>query len=224
MSRLRIRRSFTLPAFALLLALPAGRLAAQDGPANQALDQADENAQEHGPDTLNTKQQARMHLAGGNRAVAVAEKFDKKAAATTDEARQKEFRDKAKASFEEAIQEYQAAIKQDPALVDAWVGLANLMLKSAHYDQAVATFDRALALDKKSTAALVGKGRAYLATFKVNEAKAVYEELAVESAKAAKEYLAEFRAWLEARRAKFGPDMAQAVAELDAWLAEREKK
>jgi len=224
MSRLRSTLSLSLPVFALMLVIPAPRLVAQESPADAAEQEADQNAINTGPEGLNTAQQARMHLSGANRAVAVAEKFDKKAAAASAEADKKEYRDKAKASFEEAIREYQMAIKQDPKLVDAWVGLANLMIKSAHYDQAIATFDRALALDKKSTAALVGKGRAYLATFKINEAKAVYEELAVESAKAAKGYLAEFRAWLEAQRARLGPEMAQAVAELDAWLAEREKK
>ncbi len=209
---------------ALALATTAAPLAAQESPADAAVNEAEDNAINTGPEGLNTAQQARMHLTGGNRAVSQAEKFDKKAAAATSEADKKEYRDKAKASFEEAIQEYQSALKQDPKLVDAWVGLANLMIKSGHFDQAIATFDRALALDKKSTAALVGKGRAYLATFKVAEAKAVYEELALDSAKAAKGFLAEFRAWLEAQRARLGPEMAQAVAELDAWLAEREKK
>jgi tetratricopeptide (TPR) repeat protein len=224
MSRFRSSLAFALPTFALVVALSPAPLAAQESPADRALQDAEDAAHDTGPESLNTAHQARMHLSGGNRAVAVAEKFDKKALAATNEADQKKYREKAKASFEEAIKEYEAAVKQDPKLVDAWVGLANLMIKSARYDQAIATFDRALAIDKKATAALVGKGRAYLATYKVADAKAVYEELAAESAKDAKSFLAEFRAWLEAQRAKLGPDMAQAIAELDAWLKEREAK
>lgn len=225
MSLPKLCRSVALPGAAVaLLFVSVPALKAQDGPSVTMSDEAETNANPDAPDALNTAQQARMRLSGGNRAAAKAEKLDAKAAAATDAAKKEELRGKAKTAYEEAIAEYQAALKLDPKLIEAYVGLGELMLKAGRFDQAIQTMERALELDPQSVKALTAKGRAQLASFKVGDAKATYDRLAAESAKAAHTFLAEMRSWLDAQRAKLGPEMAEAVAELDSWIKEREAK
>src|SRR6185436_18502973 len=108
-----------------LLALAPSRSArAQEGPAATMSDEAESNATADAPDNLNKAQQARLQLSAGNRAAAQAEKLDAKAAATTDAKKQADLRAKAKKEFEDAIHDYQAAIKLDPKVPEAYVGLA----------------------------------------------------------------------------------------------------
>jgi tetratricopeptide (TPR) repeat protein len=194
----------------------------QDGPANAAADAVDASAMNEGPAGLNSAQQARMRLSSGNRAAAQAEKFDAKASAEKDPKKQEELRAKAKKQFEAAIVDYQEALKQDPKLVEAYVGLAGLMIKAGRIEQSIETLEVALKVDPASLKALAARGRAQLAAFKVDDAKATYDRIAAESAKDGKGFLAEMRAWLEAQRAKLGPEMKQAVEDLDRWIHERE--
>ena len=206
---------------ASLIFLPASSWA-QDGPANQAAEQADANASNEGPESLNTAQQARMRLSSGNRAAAQAEKFDAKAAAEKDKKKQEELRAKAQKSFDTAIADYQQALKLDPKLVEAYVGLAELMIKAGRIEQSIQTLEAALKVDPQSLKAMAAKGRAQLKGFKVDDAKATYDRIAAESGKAAKSYLADMRAWLEEQRAKLGPEMKQAIEDLDRWIHDRE--
>lgn len=202
----------------------AGPVGAQDGPAANAADQVDSSGVNEGPEALNTKQQARMRLSSGNRAVAQADKLDAKAAAEKDPEKQKALREKAKKSFESAIADYQQALKLDPTLVEAYVGLAELMIKAGKIEQSIQTLEAALKVDPQSLKALAAKGRAQLAAFKVDDAKATYDRLAAESGKAGRSFLGEMRTWLDDKRAKLGPEMKQAIDDLDAWIRERESK
>lgn len=221
-----LRRSLApLALGALAIVLVAPRTAtAQDGPAATISDEAESNANPDAPDALNTAQQARMRLSGANRSAAQGEKLDAKVAATSDAAKKEEYRAKAKKAYESAIADYQAALKLDPKLVEAYVGLAELMIKSGKVDQAIQTTEKALEIDPQSIHALVTKGKAQLAGFKVSDAKATYDRLASDSSKAAKSFLVEMRAWLDAQRARLGPEMKAAIDELDAWIKERESK
>ena len=215
------RISFALALAALAVA--SGSASAQEGPSATLSDEAQSNAmaEESAAAALNPAQQARMRLSGANRSVAQAEKFEEKQAAATDAKKKEELHGKAQKAYESAIQDYQAALKLDPKLVEAYVGLAQLMVKSGKFDQAIQVTERALEIDPASVKAMVAKGRAQLASFKVADAKATYDRIAAESAKAGKEFLAEIKTWLDAQRAKLGPEMAQAVTDLDNWIKER---
>lgn len=210
----------------LALFATAAPLEAQDGPSATIGEEAETNtmADDAADAALNPAQQARMRVSAANRSIAQGEKLEAKAADAKDEKKRNELRDKAKKSFESAIGDYQAALRLDPKLAEAYVGLATLMVRSGRIDQALATVEQALQIEPGSVDALMAKGRAQLAGFKVNDAKATYDRLAADSAKNAKKYLGEMRSWLDATRAKLGPEMAEAVAELDRWIGEREAK
>jgi len=167
--------------------------------------------------------QARNHSSAGDRLVAQGEKLEKKVAGERDATRRDELTQRVRTSYESAIHEYTAALKLDPTLTSAYVGLGSLLTKAGRFDQAIATFDQALKESPGDEDALLGRGRAQLAGFKVLDAQATYDELAPRDSKKARQLLGEMRAWLEARRPKLGPDMAQAVADFDTWLGEREK-
>jgi tetratricopeptide (TPR) repeat protein len=207
-----------------LLPLSTRAARAQDGPSATISDEAESNANPDAPTALNTVQQARLKLSDGNRSTAQAEKLEAKAAAASDAAKKEELHGKAKKAYEAAIADYQTAIKLDPKLAEAYVGLAEMMIKSGKIDQAIQTTEKALEIDPQSVHALITKGKAQLAGFKVPDAKATYDRLAAESAKEAKSFLAVMRTWLEAQRARLGPEMKAAVDELDAWIKERESK
>jgi tetratricopeptide (TPR) repeat protein len=169
-------------------------------------------------------QQARMSLSSANSSVAQAQKLEKKAGETTDAKKQEELRAKAKTSYESAIKSYRQAIEHDPRLVEAYVGLAEMMLLSGRIDLSIQTLEKALEIDPESLKALAARGRAQLETYKVEDAKATYDRIAAKSAKAAKSFLADMRSWLERQRAKLGPEMQQAVEDLDRWIREHESK
>ena len=210
---------------ALAFALIAPAAVHAQGPAQDAEEHASEAGQpDSGPDTLNTVQAARLQISAAVRDEARAEVFEQKAKAATSKSDQKKFGDKAKGAFDDAIGEYKAALKLDPRLVEAWVGMAGLMTRAARFDLAIQTYDKALAIAPDDVQALAGKGRAELAAFKVTEAKATYERIAATSAAAGHDFIHEMRAWLDATRPRLGPEMAQAIAQLDAWIAEREKR
>lgn len=184
---------------------------------------ADEDRTFEEPD-LNYKQQARMKLSSANRSVSLGEKYDAKAVAASEPKKQEELRAKAKKSYESAIADYREALSLDGKLVEAYVGLAELMIKAGKIEQSIQTLEVALNVDPKSLKALAAKGHAQLAGFKVEDAKATYERIAAESGRAAKGYLTDMRAWLDVQRAKLGPEMKQAVEDLDHWIHEREGK
>jgi len=210
-------------ATALLVALP-GALRAQDGPAQTAVDNAFERASsDEGPSTLNSAQQARLKLSEAKRSYSQAEKYDQKAQAAKGDKDKQKYRDKAKEYFETAIADYKAALKLDPKLAEAWVGLAGLMVKSGHFDLAIQTYDKALELEPGNLDALAGKGHAELGGFKVADAQAIYEQIAAADKKAGRAFIADMRSWLEATRPRVGPEMADAVSQLDSWISEREK-
>jgi tetratricopeptide (TPR) repeat protein len=209
-------------ALAFTLLHPAAARA--QGPAEDAEEHADEAARpDDGPEAFNTVQQARMKLSSAEREVARADKLDEKAKASKSASEQTKLREKAKESFESAISDYKEALKMDPKLVEAWVGIAGLMAKSAHFELAIETYDKALELAPDDVEAMIGKGHAELAAFKVNEAKASYEKIAAASAKAGHQFIADMRVWLDATRSRLGPEMADAVAQLDSWIKAREK-
>ncbi len=225
----RIARSSSLTllgvtAGLLLLATP-GALRAQDGPAQSAQDDADAaGAPNSGPSSLNTVQQARMKLAGAKRSVAHAEKFEAKSVAATDETEKKAEHDKAQAAYKDAIVAYQEAIKLDPRLIEAWNGFAALLIKGGRPDLAVKSYDHALAIAPKNADALSGKAHAELVAFKVADAEATYDQLTKVSRKAARRLISDMRVWLDAERPHLAPEMAQAAADLDAWISARETK
>lgn len=202
--------------------LTAGAPLLPQNPSDVMSMEAESNAMSQAPEGQNTAQRARMKLTEANRAHALFEKLDAQLAGETDPARQKEIREKAQKQLGAAAADYQAALKLDPKLIDAHVGLAELMVETGRLDQAIQTLDRALEIDPKSLRALEARGRAQLAGFRVAEAKACYERIATESAKAGKSFLAEMRRWLEAQRGKLGPEMKSAVEDLDRWIRERE--
>jgi len=206
-----------------VLTLMVGAAVAQDGPANAASAGAVGSDESDAPE-LNTAQQARLRLSSGNRSAGQAEKFDAKAAAEKDPKKQEELRAKAKKQFEAAIVDYQEALKLDPKLVEAYVGLAELMIKAGRIEQSIQTLETALNLDPKSLKAMTAKGRAQLAGFKVEDAKATYDRIAAESAKAGKGYLAEMRAWLDKQRTTVPAELKQAIEDFDRWIHEREGK
>jgi tetratricopeptide (TPR) repeat protein len=221
----RLPSAAAAPLLPLLLASGLAAAArAQEGPSATMTDEAHSNvmAEEAAEGALNPAQQARMKLSSANRSVAQAEKLEAKQAAATDPKKRQELHEKAEKAYNSAIADYQAALKLDPKLVEGYVGLAQLMVKSGKIEQAIQVTEKALELDPGSIKALLARGRAQLAGFQVSEAKATYERLVAESAKAGKEFLAEIKGWLDAQRARLGPEMAEAVTELERWIGERE--
>lgn len=202
-------------------ALAAVGLLAQN-PSDMMSGEAESNATMQGPEALNTAQQARLKLGQAKRSLAQFDKLEAQLAQEPAGEKKQKLREKAQKQFDSATADFQAALKIDPRLVEAHVGLAELMLRAGKVDPAIQTLDRALEIDPKSLDALALRGRAQLAGFRVADAKATYESIAAASAEEARRYLAEMRTWLQAQRSRLGPEMKDAIDELDRWIRERE--
>lgn len=203
---------------------------AQDNPEDRLSDDF-EDANQADFDPIARAREARTRLTEAKRGVAQGEKLEKQETAAKNEADRSRLHEQVAKAYSGAIENFRGALRADPKLVEAWIGLAELMVRAGRFDQAVQTFDRALALEADSAEALAGKaraiagkGRTQLAGFKVSEAQATYETLAALDAAAARGFLAEMRTWLESIRPKLGPEMNDAVTSLDAWIREREAK
>lgn len=78
----------------------------------------------------------------------------------------------------DAMDSFNAALRLDASVIDAWIGKGRLLNTMARYEEAIFCFDTALELDPTSTAAHLGKGQALIETGRQSEGQACLDRAA----------------------------------------------
>ena len=78
----------------------------------------------------------------------------------------------------DAMDSFNAALRLDASVVDAWIGKGRLLNTMARYEESLFCFDTALELDPTSAAALSGKGQALIAMGRQSEGQACLDRAA----------------------------------------------
>ncbi|MBW4484436.1 MAG: substrate-binding domain-containing protein [Tildeniella torsiva UHER 1998/13D] len=78
----------------------------------------------------------------------------------------------------DAMDSFNAALRLDASVIDAWIGKGRLLNTMARYEESIFCFDTALELDPTSAAALLGKGEALIAMGRQSEGQACLDRAA----------------------------------------------
>ncbi|PZV05158.1 MAG: hypothetical protein DCF32_11500, partial [Leptolyngbya sp.] len=78
----------------------------------------------------------------------------------------------------DAMDSFNAALRLDASVIDAWIGKGRLLNTMARYEESIFCFDSALELDPTSAAAHLGKGQALMAMGRQSEGQACLDRAA----------------------------------------------
>lgn len=78
----------------------------------------------------------------------------------------------------DAMDSFNAALRLDASVIDAWIGKGRLLNTMARYEESIFCFDTALELDPTSAAAHLGKGEALIAMGRQSEGQACLDRAA----------------------------------------------
>ncbi len=78
----------------------------------------------------------------------------------------------------DAMDSFNASLRLDASVIDAWIGKGRLLNTMARYEESVFCFDTALELDPTSTAAHLGKGQALMEMGRQSEGQACLDRAA----------------------------------------------
>jgi len=152
-----------------------------------------------------------------------AAKFEKEAAEEKDSAKAEKLLGKAKDRHESSIKPFQAAVKKNPALFQAWGSLGYAYRKVGNYPASLEAYGKALEIEPNYTPAIEYRAEAYLALNRLDEVKTVYITLFNMDRPRADELAAAIDKWVEKRKVDpAGVDPA-ALADFSKWQEDRKK-
>lgn len=126
---------------------------------------------------------------------------------------------KARDQFEDAVEDYRAAIEQDAKMVPALNELGFAYRKLGDYDQALSAYDAALTIEPAFAPAIEYRAEAYLALGRYEDTKAAYLELYRED----QDHAALLMQALDEWRGQRGEDTAAESEAFAAWIEERKR-
>ena len=152
-----------------------------------------------------------------------AAKFEKEAAEEKDSAKAEKLLAKAKDRHESSIKPFQAAVKKNPALFQAWGSLGYAYRKVGNYPASLEAYGKALEIEPNYTPAIEYRAEAYLALNRLDEVKTVYITLFNMDRPRADELAVAIDKWVEKRKVDpAGVDPA-ALADFSKWQEDRKK-
>jgi len=152
-----------------------------------------------------------------------AAKFEKEASEEKDSAKAEKLLAKAKDRHESSIKPFQAAVKKNPALFQAWGSLGYAYRKVGNYPASLEAYGKALEIEPNYTPAIEYRAEAYLALNRLDEVKTVYITLFNMDRPRADELAVAIDKWVEKRKTDpAGVDPA-ALADFSKWQEDRKK-
>jgi tetratricopeptide (TPR) repeat protein len=152
-----------------------------------------------------------------------AAKFEKEAAEEKDSAKAEKLLAKAKDRHESSIKPFQAAVKKNPALFQAWGSLGYAYRKVGNYPASLEAYGKALEIEPNYTPAIEYRAEAYLALNRLDEVKTIYITLFNMDRPRADELGVAIDKWVEKRKSDpAGVDPA-ALADFSKWQEDRKK-
>jgi tetratricopeptide (TPR) repeat protein len=163
---------------------------------------------------------ARSAYDSGVRAVKKADEQEREAAKATDVSRQAKAVKRAGDGYRKALSKFEAAVKANPSMHEAWNYVGYTKRKLGDYEAALRAYDQALALRPGYPEAIEYRGEAYMRLNRLDEAKQAYLELYAGNRALSDQLLAAMRDWIAAQRAG-SPVDPTALDAFEAWVQER---
>lgn len=140
-------------------------------------------------------------------------------AAASGSAERKAHEREAQRLYAESLKHFDAALKLEPSIVEAWTYVGYAHRRLGRYDASLHAYEQALRLDPAYPEAMEYQAQAFIALNRIDDAKRSYLRLyALDSTQAAR-VLAGLKSWAETHASKPPADVD--VRALNDWIAQR---
>lgn len=173
------------------------------------------------PPVMTPEQMAIEHYNAGLAFRDKAWKLEKELSAADSDAERQKIQAKIGKQLDRAREEFESAVKNNPAFHEAWSDLGYVLRKVGRYEDALDSYDQALQLDATYTPAIEYRAEAYLGLNQIEPAKSAYVDLVSKDRKRANQLFAAMQKWIEARRTDAGGVDTETIDAFAAWVAER---
>ena len=169
----------------------------------------------------NVVQQAKMLYGQGMRSLDKAAKMIVKAEAEDSEAKAGKLMKKAVAAREGAVQNFMQALRLEPEMIEAYVGLGQAFRQLGKYQEALEIHAIALRRDESSMENFQGWAESLMELNLLGNATQAYAAYVEAGSPRAEILMGEMKKWLEARRADPGEMDPEHVERMAEWMAEQ---
>jgi tetratricopeptide (TPR) repeat protein len=165
--------------------------------------------------------QAKYAYNSGVRLIKKAKDCEADAAKASNEEKRGKALGKANKLYSEALEQFTAAVSQQPTMSQAWnyIGFTNRHL--GNYDAALSAYAKALELNPTYPDAVEYRAEAYLGLNKIDEAKDAYMTLFRDSRSLADQLMTAMRQWTEARHQDAQGLAPGDIEAFSKWIEER---
>lgn len=128
---------------------------------------------------------------------------------------------RARENYEKALAHFRQAIAHDPKLPQAYNGAGFASRRLGDFHKALEYYDQAIQLSPRFADAIEYRGEAFLGLNMIEPAKQTYLQLFALDRQQAEQLLRAMKQYVEQKKAKPDGVAPAALAELEAWIAER---
>jgi tetratricopeptide (TPR) repeat protein len=206
----------TLFVVACLWVVPAGSLMAHGGGSMPS-----SSAGAGSPSMRTPEEMARSAYNSGLHTLKKAQEYDADASKASTPEKIAKAHDKAQKYYHDSLPDFIDAVRQQPAMYEAWNYLGYASRHLGRYDDALSAYNKALEINPKYSNAIEYRGEAYLGLNKVEDAKAAYMTLFTDSRPLADELMTAMRRWADSRRQDSQGLSAEDLDAFAKWMDER---
>jgi hypothetical protein len=161
---------------------------------------------------------AKKAFKAGVKSLNRARELEEAAARITNPDKKADAMDKVGDTYNKALDQFTEALSNKGDMVEAWDNVGYIHLRLGAYNESIDDYNHALALKADL---LEGRGEAYMAVDRLDQAKAAYMDLFNHSRPLADQLMASMQKWLESHRVAANGMRAADIDSFGKWLQER---
>jgi hypothetical protein len=165
---------------------------------------------------------AKKSFKAGVKSLNRARELEEAAAKVTNPDKKADAMDKVGDTYNKALDQFTEALSNKGDMVEAWNNVGFIHLRLGAYNESIDDYNHALALKADLLDAVEGRGEAYMAVDRLEQAQAAYMDLFNHSRPLADQLMASMQKWLESHRAAANGMRAADIESFGKWLQERD--
>jgi tetratricopeptide (TPR) repeat protein len=166
---------------------------------------------------------AKKAFKAGLKSLNRARELEDAAAKVTNPDKKADALDKVGDTYNRALDQFTEALSNKGDMVEAWNNVGFIHLRLGAYNESIDDYNHALALKADLLDAVEGRGEAYMAVDRLDQAKAAYMDLFNHSRPLADQLMASMQKWLESHRVAANGMRAADIDSFGKWLRERDE-
>lgn len=174
------------------------------------------------PQTEKPDAAAKKAFKAGMKSLGKARELEEAAAKATNPDKKADAMDKVGDTYNRALDQFTEALSNKGDMVEAWDNVGYIHLRLGAYNESIDDYNHALALKADLLDAVEGRGEAYMAVDRLEQAQAAYMDLFNHSRPLADQLMASMQKWLESHRAAANGMRAADIESFGKWLQERD--